>query len=180
MAVTFLSGDKVDLRPLERSDVEALLPWINDPQVTRTLLIYRPVNRDAELEFIDRMTNSEHDVVLGIVVKATGRLIGASGLHQIDTQSRQCQFGIFIGEQAERGKGYGTEATRLITGFAFATLNLNRVWLHVTSENAAGIAAYEKVGYLHEGVLKQALYKEGRYHDLVAMAILRGEWDARR
>ncbi len=179
MAVAFLRGDTIDLRPLERTDVDAILPWINDSEVTRTLLIHRPMNREAEIEFIDRMAKGEQDVVLGIVATASGRLLGATGLNQIDTQSRQCQFGIFIGDRAERGKGYGSEATRLITGFAFATLNLNRVWLHVTAENAAGIKAYEKVGYRREGVLRQAFYKEGRYHDLVTMAILREEWNAR-
>jgi RimJ/RimL family protein N-acetyltransferase len=180
MAVTFLTGEEIYLRPLERTDVDDLLPWVNDPEVTRTLLIHRPINREAELQFLDRVTQSEQAVVLGVVVKATGRLIGAAGLHQVDTQSRHGQFGIFIGEKAERGRGYGTEATRLMTDFAFGTLNLNRVWLHVTSENAAGIKAYEKVGYRREGVLRQALYKEGRYHDLVVMAILREEWGAER
>jgi RimJ/RimL family protein N-acetyltransferase len=180
MAVTFLTGEKVCLRPIERTDVDALLPWINDPEVTRTLLIHRPMNREAEIEFIDKMTKSEQDVVLGIALNAGERLIGATGLNQIDTRNRQCQFGIFIGDKGEWGKGYGTEATRLITGFAFATLNLNRVWLHVTAENAAGIRAYERVGYRREGVLRQAVYKEGRYHDLVTMAILREEWGAGR
>jgi RimJ/RimL family protein N-acetyltransferase len=180
MAVTFLAGEKVRLRPIERTDVDALLPWVNDPEVTRTLLIYRPMTREAEIEFIAQLAKSEQDVALGIVLKATDRLIGATGLNQVDTRSRQCQFGIFIGDKAEWGKGYGTEATRLITGFAFETLNLNRVWLHVTAENAAGIRAYEKVGYRREGVLRQALYKEGRYQDLVTMAILRDEWDAGR
>jgi RimJ/RimL family protein N-acetyltransferase len=178
MAVTFLAGEKISLRPLERSDVDALLPWVNDPEVTRTLIIWRPMNREAELEFLDRTAKSEQDVVLGIVVKATGRLIGAAGLNLLDTRVRQCQFGIFIGDAAERGKGYGTEATRLLTDFAFATLNLNRVWLHVTTENAAGIKAYERVGYRREGILRQAHYKEGRYVDLVTMAILRDEWAA--
>jgi RimJ/RimL family protein N-acetyltransferase len=180
MAVTFLTGEKIVLRPIERADVDALLPWVNDPEVTRTLLIHRPMNREAEIEFIDRMTKSEQDVVLGIALNAGERLIGATGLNQIDTRNSHCQFGIFIGDKGEWGKGYGTEATRLITGFAFATLNLNRVWLHVTAENAAGIRAYEKVGYRREGVLRQALYKEGRYHDLVTMAILREEWGAGR
>ncbi len=179
MSVAFLKGDTIDLRPLERTDVDAILPWINDPDVTRTLLIHRPVNREAEIEFIDRMSKSEHDVALGIVEKATGRLIGATGLHKVDPHTRQCEFGIFIGEPAARGKGYGIEATRLITRFAFATLNMNRVWLHVTAENEAAIGVYEKVGYRREGVLRQALYKEGRYHDLVTMAILREEWDTR-
>lgn len=180
MAVTFLTGEKITLRPIEVADVDALLPWVNDPEVTRTLLIYRPMNREAEIEFIERMTKSEQDVVLGIVVKATDRLIGAAGLNQVDMRSRQCQFGIFIGDKAEWGKGYGTEATRLMTDFAFATLNLNRVWLHVTAENTAGIKAYERVGYRREGILNQAYYKEGRYQDLVAMAILREEWASRR
>jgi len=179
MVVAFLTGEKVYLRPLERTDADVLLPWVNDPEVTRTLLLHRPMNREAEIEFIDRAAKSEHDVVAGIVEKSTDQLIGATGLTQIDVRNRHCQFGIFIGAKDLWSKGYGTEAARLITGYAFDTLNMNRVWLHVSDNNTAGIRAYEKIGYRKEGVLRQAMYREGRYWDIISMAILLEEWPSR-
>lgn len=175
MKIHFLSGSCVYLRPLEPSDARALLPWVNNPDVTRTLLIHRPTNFEAEEKFIERLAGDETIVGLGIVEKAADRLVGATSLHQIDTRSRHAQFGILIGDPADWNKGFGTEATRLVVGYGFATLNLHRIWLHVTADNAAGIRVYEKVGFRREGVLREALFTEGRYVDLVPMGILRGE-----
>jgi RimJ/RimL family protein N-acetyltransferase len=121
MTHAFLTGSKVGLRPIERSDAPQFKAWVNDPDVTRTLLLHRPMNLQAEETFIDEATNNEHSVVLAIMAKATGKVIGATGLHPIDFQSRHSQFRIFIGDKGEWGKGYGTEATRLIVGYGFDT-----------------------------------------------------------
>jgi len=175
MKVHFLSGNRVYLRPLERADARAMLPWVNNPEVTRTLLIHRPMSLEGEEKFIERLSEDDTTVGLGIVEKTGDRLVGATSLMRIDSRSRQAQFGILIGDSADWGKGFATEATRLIVGYGFATLNLHRVWLHVAAGNAAGIRVYEKVGFRHEGILREALFTEGRYVDLVTMGILRGE-----
>lgn len=177
----FLIGSKVYLRPLEREDAPLFVPWANDSAVTRTLeALYHPINLQIEVDFIDRMYKSEHNVVLGIAVRGTDALIGVTGLHQIDYKNRRTVFGIFIGEKNEWGKGYGTEATALITGYAFETLNLHRVSLRVYEDNERGIRAYEKVGFKKEGVLRQDIYREGRYWDTFMMGILHEEWAARK
>jgi RimJ/RimL family protein N-acetyltransferase len=113
-------------------------------------------------------------------VKETDTLIGSTGLHEIDYKNRHAVFGIVIGEKEAWGKGYGTEVTALITGYAFETLNLNRVGLEVYEDNERGIKAYERVGFTREGVLRQAMYREGRYWNKIVMSILREEWEARR
>jgi RimJ/RimL family protein N-acetyltransferase len=177
----FLIGTKIYLRPLEREDAPLLVPWVNDAEITRTLeRLYRPLNLQAEVDFIERIYKSEHDVVFGIVVKETDVLIGVTGLHQMDFKNRRAVFGIFIGEKSVWGKGYGTEATALITGYAFETLNLNRVGLEVYEDNERGIRAYERVGFQREGVLRQMMYREGRYWNTILMSLLREEWEARK
>jgi RimJ/RimL family protein N-acetyltransferase len=174
----FRIGAKVYLRPLEREDAPLLTPWFNDPEVTRNLLRYRPLNLREEEAWIDKLGHGEHDLAVGIVVRATDRLIGGTGFHQLDFQNRHGSFGICIGEKSEWGKGYGTEATALMVQYAFDTLNLNRVWLHVYEYNERGIRAYEKAGFKREGVLRQACYRDGRYWDTIVMAVLRDEWQA--
>jgi RimJ/RimL family protein N-acetyltransferase len=176
--VVFLEGEKVYLRPLERSDAATIQPWVNDQEVTRTLLLFRPVSRESEEEFIEQMAKSETSIVLGIVERDGDHLVGATGLTQIDTRSRHAAFGLFIGEKVKWGRGLGSEATHLMTRYAFETLNLNRVWLHVATDNLAGIRAYEKAGFRREGVLRQHLYRSGRYLDVATMAVLREEWFA--
>ena len=177
----FLIGSKVYLRPLEREDAPLFIPWVNDAEVTRTLeVFYRPKNLQDELAFIDGVSKDEHAVVFGIVEKETDRLIGSAGLHQIHFKDRHAEFGILIGEKSAWNKGYGTEVTALITGYGFETFNLNRVWLRVHEDNQRGIKAYEKVGFKHEGVLRQHKYREGRYLDVIVMGILKEEWENRK
>ena len=175
-----LIGEKIYLRPLEREDAPLFVIWLNDQEVTRTLLVSGPINLQKEEEYLENAYKSEHDTVLGIAIKETDKLIGSTGLRQIDFRNRHAGFGIVIGEKAEWGKGYGTEATSLITRYAFETFNLNRVWLHVFADNERGVRAYEKVGFKREGILRQEGYREGRYWDTLTMAILREEWEARK
>jgi [ribosomal protein S5]-alanine N-acetyltransferase len=173
----FRIGTKIYLRPLEREDAPLLIPWLNDQEVTQMLAIHRPINLQSEEEFIAKVYQSEHDLVLGIAVRQNDSLIGVSGLHQIDFKNRHANFGISIGEKGEWGKGYGTEATFLMVQYAFDTLNLNRVRLLVFESNTRGIRAYEKVGFKQEGVLRQDRFHDGRYWDTITMAILQQDWE---
>jgi RimJ/RimL family protein N-acetyltransferase len=173
----FLIGAKIYLRPVEREESEVLEPWFNDPEVLRTVLGHRPLNRQQEEAYIEKINASEQDIMLGIAVQETDRLIGVTGLHQILLKNRSAGFGITIGAKDEWGKGYGTEATALMVRYAFETLNLNRVWLHVLEYNQRGLRTYEKLGFKREGVLRQEHYRDGRYWDTITMAILRQEWD---
>jgi RimJ/RimL family protein N-acetyltransferase len=176
----FLIGDKIYLRPLEPSDAAVMATWMNDGDVTRTLNMYRPVNEEGERGFVERATRSDNDIHLAIMTRHGDKFIGTVGLMRIHWRERIACFGISIGDKACWGQGYGTEATRLLTGYAFETLNLNRVWLHVFAFNHAGIRAYENVGYRREGVLRQAAFREGAFHDVYSMAVLREEWSPRR
>jgi RimJ/RimL family protein N-acetyltransferase len=91
-------------------------------------------------------------------------------------KNRSACFGITIGAKDEWGKGYGTETTVLMVRYAFETLNLNRVWLHVFEYNQRGLRTYDKIGFKREGVLRQDHYQNGRYWDTITI-ILRQEWE---
>jgi [ribosomal protein S5]-alanine N-acetyltransferase len=174
----FLIGTKVYLRPLECEDVGPLVAWFNDPEVTRFLLRYRPLTRMEEEAFLRKMSESDTDVVLGIAVRESDQFVGCTGLHQLDSRNRHASFGIGVGDKGAWGKGYGTEATRLMVHHAFDTLNLNRVWLRVYEYNERALGMYQKVGFRTEGRLRQDAFHEGRYWDTIVMAVLRDEWEA--
>jgi RimJ/RimL family protein N-acetyltransferase len=176
----FLIGPTVYLRPLEREDARVLAPWFNDPELTRFLMQYRPMTVAEEEAYLARLADSATDLALGIALRATDRLIGATGLHQIDGRNRHASFGITIGNKSYWGKGHGGEATRLVVGHAFETLNLNRVWLHVYEYNARARHVYDKLGFRVEGRLRQDTFRDGRYWDTLVMGLLRDEWVAGR
>ena len=180
MRNAFLIGELVYLRPLERSDVPRLVEMLNDREVTRTLVLFRPLSPLGEERFLERLEERQSDVVLGIVERETDLLVGSTGLEAVDSRSRHAEFGIVIGDKTRWGRGYGTEATRLIVDFGFDTLNLHRIELEVYADNPAGRHVYEKVGFQFEGVRREHTYHAGRYWDVAIMSILRREWDARR
>jgi RimJ/RimL family protein N-acetyltransferase len=172
----FLVGSTTYLRPLEKSDAATFLPWVNDSEVTRYLLLHRPINLKYEEDFIERLGQNEENVVLGIAIRDSDRLIGGCGLNNIDSKNRSASFGIFIGAKDVWRQGHGTEATRLIVGYAFDTLNINRVWLHVSEDNDRAIRCYERVGFRREGLLRQDHYRASRYWNTIVMGVLRDEW----
>jgi RimJ/RimL family protein N-acetyltransferase len=173
----FLIAEKVYLRPLEVADAAVVTPWFNDPDVTRFLLRHQPMSLHAEEEFLRRIPVNENDIVLGIALKETDALIGTAGLHP-EYRCRSARFGITLGDKSTWDKGYGTTVTLLMVNYAFETLNMNRVWLHVYEYNPRGQHVYEKVGFRVEGRLRQETYRDGRYWDVITMGLLREEWQA--
>jgi [ribosomal protein S5]-alanine N-acetyltransferase len=174
----FLIGTKIYLRPVEPDEASRVVPWFNDPEVTRFILRHRPMTVADETDFLQRFRTSETDLVLGIAVHETDELIGMTGLHHIDARNRHASFGITIGEKQHWGKGLGSEATALMMRHSFQTLNLNRLWLYVFEYNARGIRVYEKLGFRIEGRLRQDTFREGRYWDTLIMGVLREELES--
>jgi RimJ/RimL family protein N-acetyltransferase len=177
MQTPFLVGSAVYLRPLEKEDARTIVPWFNDAEVTRFTRRYRPLTLAEEEEYLRRLPDSTTELGLGIALRGDDRLVGVTGLHDVDLRNRHAQLGIVLGDKAAWGKGYGTEATGLVVRHAFDTLNLNRVWLLVYEYNARGIRAYEKAGFKAEGRLRQDTFRDGRYWDTIAMGLLRDEWE---
>ena len=93
-------------------------------------------------------------------------------------RARQDQGGRFGREYI--GRGYGTDAMRVIVGYGFREMGLHRIQLGVAPFNPAGIRAYEKAGFVEEGRYRESVLHDGRWYDEVLMSILDHEWAARR
>ncbi|MGH9905645.1 MAG: GNAT family N-acetyltransferase, partial [Pyrinomonadaceae bacterium] len=103
-------------------------------------------------------------------------LIGSCQLHSISAIHRSAELQIRIGQREDRGKGYGTEAVKLLLVHAYRDLNLHRVQVHVFSENVPAIRLYEKVGFKREGVLRNAVVIDGKTLDVLIMSVLSSEY----
>ena len=172
MKAPYRVGDKIYLRALEKSDAATLTPWFNDLEITRNLTRWRPLSVESEEGFIAALADQPHDLVLGICERASDALVGVTGLHGFGPPDLKAMFGIAVAKHAQ-GKGYGSETTRLMVEIAFRTLNVHRVWLEVYTRNAAGIRAYEKAGFVREGVLRESVFRDGEWLDVALMGILR-------
>jgi len=172
-------GQKTRLRAIERSDIPTFLRWFNDPEVRQYLSMYLPLSEAQEERWFERQLEDDSSHVFAIET-ADGVHIGNVGLHDIDWKNRRALCGIVIGEKEYWNRGYGADALRTLLRFAFEELNLHRVFLHVFDFNERAIRCYEKVGFRHEGRLRQARFTEGRYVDELVMAVLREEWEEAR
>ncbi len=170
----------VTLRELERADMGTLHRWRSDPAVYETLVgSFRHVSREVDEAWFDRyLANRDHEVRLAIVLAESGALVGVAYLLRIDWVARSTELGLIIGESEHRGRGLGTQAAELAVAHAFDDLNLHRVSLTVLEDHAAAIRCYEKAGFEHEGLLRDAAYKGGSYRSLAAMGIVRRDASA--
>lgn len=172
----FLIGEKIYLRPVEVEDAKFLSKGENDPIVRESLFLALPVSLTNEQEKVEQYIKSQDAIVIIIVEKKTNKPIGQTGFFRIDYISRAAIFYLAILDPAHWSKGYGTEATQLMVDYAFKTLNLNRIQLHVCAENTSAIKIYQRAGFIKEGILRQAMYRQGNFVDFWVMGILRDDW----
>jgi len=180
--MSIIYGERVRLRGAERSDLEKFLEWINDPEVTEGLTLFLPmssVDEDKWFEAAMQRVQEEKPLVIDRKVGDGWQVIGNSSFFEFDWVARFAEVGIMIGEKSIWNQGYGTEVMKLLLRHGFATLNLNRIFLRVYAENKRAIRTYEKAGFVHEGRMRQASYKHGKYSDVLFMSVLRDEWNAR-
>jgi diamine N-acetyltransferase len=173
-----VEGELVGLGPLRRDLLPLYQRWINNLWTMRTLdLPPYPMTMEKEQDWYDRQSRTESDVPFTIYERETLRPIGNTGLHEVDYRNRTASFGIIIGEPECRGKGYGTETTRLMLDYAFAVLGLHNVMLIVFEFNAAGIRAYNKAGFTEFGRRRECRLMGGKLWDEIHMDCLSTEFD---
>jgi RimJ/RimL family protein N-acetyltransferase len=174
-------GEKVALGPLRRDLLPVYLRWMNDFVVTRTLgVALRPFTSEAEEAWFAAVSTASNEANFTIYERATLRPIGNTGLRQVDHRERTADFGILIGERDCWGRGYGTEATRLVLDFGFHALGLHNVWLSVFSQNERAIRAYARAGFRVVGRRREAHRIGGRAYDIVYMDCLVSEFESPR
>lgn len=169
-------GERVRLRAIERSDIPLFVRWFNDPDVLQYLAMYIPMSEAAEERWFDAQLEDEKSHVF-VMETLEGVAIGNLGLFDIDWKNRSAACGVSICEKAYWDQGYGADALRTLLRFAFGEMNLNRIYLSVYDFNARAIRCYEKIGFSHEGRLRQSRFTGGRYVDELVMSMLRREWD---
>lgn len=178
MTTLRLDGDTVFLTPLSKDDIsEKYVGWLNDPVVCRDNSHGSVRNTLARTtSYVESVQNSETTKAFAIRLKATAEHVGNVSLQKIDSVNRSAELAILIGEKAAWGLGVGTDAYRLLIDHGFKELRLNRIYSGQTTRNSAMIRVCEKVGMTKEGVLRQAMLKNGEYLDVVIYAILRDDY----
>jgi diamine N-acetyltransferase len=175
-------GESVALGPLRRELIGTYQRWFNDFQTMRTTgALPQPQTFEslaAQYESLSTPERDPHGVSFTIYRSDDWTPIGTSRLQDVDFRHRTAEFVIFIGEPTERGKGYGTEATRLVLDCAFTALGLYNVMLKVYEFNLAGRRVYQKAGFREFGRRHQCHFMGGKYWDVIYMECLASEFES--
>lgn len=175
-----IRGERLTLRALRRDDLERLCAFNNDLEVELAGGGDPPMPQSLErlqAEFDAQAARGGRDGPT-FAIEADGLFIGHCALFQFDDVAATCALGITIGDRAYWGRGYGREALRLLLDYAFRHRNVRRTWLTVNATNERAIRAYRACGFVEEGRLRQHVWSDGQYVDLVHMGLLREEWSA--
>lgn len=184
-----LTSDRVSLRPFAEDDLDALREALRDPEVRRLtgsvhdeaaqFAAESPAEIAELREWYSSRATAPDRLDLAVVDNASGRCVGEVVLNQWDPGNHSCNFRILLGPGG-RGRGLGTEATRLVVGYGFERLALHRISLEVYAFNARARRVYEKVGFRPEGVLRESLRYRNEWIDATVMSILAPEWAEHR
>jgi RimJ/RimL family protein N-acetyltransferase len=174
-----LIGDRVVLKRHVSGNLAAFMRWYADPEVSR-LTRYQdgPMARPEIERFFQARVLGSDSLAMAIHERATDRLLGTCAFSQLDGENGSALFHITIGEKDAWGKGFGSEATRLMVEHAFERLRLHRIGLSVFAFNERAIRSYRRAGFVIEGHAREAIRRDGRWWDEVEMSILDSDWRA--
>lgn len=176
MEYPYLNGERIYLRLVEDTDVEQLTK-INNTANARIM-----GDDDApypfSIETMSQFTKSNDTMKNFAICRIEDdELLGSLAVYGINYQNSTCEIGLIVADDVKR-QGYGYEAMKVIIEFVFNYLPMNKIKLQVFSFNAAAINLYQRLGFSHEGTLKEEIFRFGTYHDLENYALLRSDWKA--
>jgi RimJ/RimL family protein N-acetyltransferase len=168
-----MKTDRINLRPLRKSDSRLLHEWITDRDLVRFNSSYFPVSESDHEVWIEKMMLKHSDLVIFVVEeKKEKKAIGTCQLFNINWVHRNAELQIRIGDTEYLGKGYGSEAVSMLAQFGFNDLNLHRIYLQVFASNQRAINAYNKCGFKQEGIARESAFIDGSWEDIITMGIL--------
>lgn len=172
-----LYGKKVRLRAIQERDIEMLRSMKNDPWMEKMVVGWcPPISSFQQKRWFESLTIDCDNMLFMIETDEAGT-VGYTKLASIDWKNRSAHGGIMIQKKENMSKGIATDAYMTVLRYAFMELNLNRVDGSILDYNKASQKVLiEKVGYKKEGVKRKAIYKDGKYHDLIIVGILKEDY----
>lgn len=166
------------LRSITEEDTFNIVKWRNTKSVKQNLYNQNDLTPEQHLNWLKNEVRTGRCAQYIISVKDDSEKndIGTVFIKNIDRDYREGEFGIQIGEESNRGKGYGGLATVEILKIAFEQLELNKVYLTVMCDNFVAIRVYEKAGFVQEEILKDKYLRENIYVDVIKMSITKDQW----
>lgn len=165
-----IEGDKIYLRPITIEDTELIVKWRNSKNVVKNFIYRKPISKQEHIDWFKTKveTGKVHQFI--ICGKEDDTPLGSVYLQNFDDENKKAEYGIFIGEQGVYGCGIGTAALGLLLKYGFEELHLHKIFGRILSYNKASIVIAQKLGCVQEAYLKEEIFINGKYEDLIFMA----------
>lgn len=173
-----LKGDKVVLRPMRREYLARYGEFLNDIELQLLSSDEAPMPMEHERllkQFDEHLARPRSEFIWFAIEVQGGKFVGQCILHRFDQAARTCELGITIGDADYMNRGYGRDAVSLLTRYAFRLLNMRKVWLTTNATNVRAQKAFAAAGFEEEARLRNHIWLDGRYDDLVYMAAFRDD-----
>lgn len=159
----------IKLAKFSNKHLEKSREWMNDKEICRLFnRIYKPLTIQMQKKWYKNLKKDKCQITFAIETDSI--YVGNVGLKNIDLVDKKCEYYIFIGNKNYWGKGIGTESTIQLINFVKKNLNIHKIYLHVDQKNISAKKLYNKIGFVKEGVLKDELFRGGKYITMIRMA----------
>lgn len=164
------------LRNIKDNDLEMIMNWRMKPEVTKYMYTDPKLTIEDQKKWFKKISEDKHKKYWIINFENTD--IGLISIDNIDYINKNASWAYYIADTSFRGRGLARKLEYNIYNYAFEELNLNKLWCEVLSFNEIVVKIHEKYGSKIEGILREHIFKNNEFHDVVRMSILKKEWDA--
>lgn len=170
-----IKGEHIFLRPITAQDTELVLSWRNSPEVVQNFIYRKPITVEEHTSWLENkvFTGQVHQFI--ICDAEDGMPLGSAYIQNIDEDNHKAEWGLFLGSERTYNRGIGTETAFLIMDYAFDDLGLHKLTSRVLAHNRPCVRMNEKIGYRQEAYLKDELFIDGKYEDLIYYGLVKGE-----
>lgn len=167
-----IDGATIFLRDLKKTDAtKKYLKWLNSKKINQFLESRFTKHAKIDIEnYIKKMNHDPNIIFLAIIRKDNQKHIGNIKLGPINWNHKYAEIGIMIGDENSWGKGYASEAIKLISDFGFNYLKLHKITAGIYEENVGSIKAFLKAGFFIEGIRYKHFFSKGKYVNHVLLA----------
>lgn len=173
-----LRGDKIQLRAVERTDLEQMRDWRNLPELRRNFREFRELNLLNQEQWFARISTSPNDFMFVIERSADAKPIGIAGLVYVHWVVRSADISLYLGDNdvyIDGPGGFAEDTAKTLIRYGFDNLNLHKVWTELYSFDERKIALFTRLGFARDAVLRDNAFEDGRYHDSYIYSLIRGE-----
>lgn len=170
-------NEEIVLRAVEQEDIQLLKDLINDPEIENMVVGWSfPVSTHQQINWINSISSDQRNIRFIIDIHKVGA-IGLASLTNIDFKNGTATVNIKLRKESNiRKKGTGYKVINMLINYGFNQLNLNCLVANILSYNTASQKLFEKCGFVSEGILRNRVYKNGDYQDLISYSLLRSEY----